>query len=537
MILRLVGAAWLAIFLLCSCSGGGESFSEAGEGSGTGDAIEIHLPGGDWGMPTPFTFYPRGMGYVHLSLIYDTLVWKDHQGTIPWLAKNWECSQDGLVWTFHLHPGVQWQDGKPLTARDVRFTFDYLKRYPVEWFSLEKVRDVEVPNDLTAVFYLESPYAPFLNQIAGSVPILPEHIWRDVSNPRETSAPDRVVGSGPYRLVQYDKAQGAYAYDANPAFFLGEPRVRKLFFVPVGDPVAALERGVVAEATVPASLLAKFREDKRFQLLSGPSYWVLNLQFNLNRFPFSEVQVRHALAHAVDRKALIEQSVPGGLEGAKPGNPGFMSPDSNWYDPSLKDLYSYDPVRSRELLEMAGIGDRNEDGVCEDSNGKPMQFTLLTTSSYLREAEALQLMLRKIGFTLDLKSLDIKTLDAMVREGRFDLALTGHGGLGGDPSIIYGFGGARDDPFSAGMPKDPEYLRTAELLSIRSDPAERMALCKTMQQLYARELPVLPLYYPVWFIAYRPDVFQGWFYTGEGGIGIGVPLPYNKLAFIKGRKP
>ncbi len=522
-------------------SGGTGAPSEAGAGSemeSREDAtVDLRLPGGDWGLPTPFTFYPRGPGYIHLSLVYDTLAWKDETGVIPWLAQSWEVSPDGLTWTFHLRPGVKWQDGKPLTAEDVAFTFDYLRTHPVEWFPMAPIANVEVRDGLTVFFRLQAPYAPFLNRMAGSVPIMPKHIWGEVADPRGASGPERAVGSGPYRLVRYDRSQGAYAYEANPGFFLGPPRVRRLLFVPVGDQVAALESGAVDQATVPASLLPRFRDHESFKLLSGPAYWGLTLQFNLDRHPFSLLSVRRAVAHAVDRNALIRQSVPGGLEGARPGSPGYLPPDSDWFDPAVRDMYPHDPARTRELLQSAGVEDRNGDGICEAPDGAPMRFSLVTTAQYLREAEALLLTLRQIGFEIEIKPLDVKAMDALVREGRFDLALTGRGGLGADPLMVLGFGAPRGESLSDGMPPSPEYSDAVERLVAATDPAERRTICNRMQHIYAGELPPPPLYYPVWFIAYRPEVFNGWFHTAGGGIGVGVPLPYNKLAFIRGNKP
>ncbi|MDY0042041.1 MAG: hypothetical protein RBS57_17150, partial [Desulforhabdus sp.] len=87
-------AVILTILLGCSlsaCNKVEESSSAAEVRTAQIQSKELHLPGGDWGLPTPFTFYPRGPGYIHLSFIYDTLVWKDEKGIIPWLAASWEC--------------------------------------------------------------------------------------------------------------------------------------------------------------------------------------------------------------------------------------------------------------------------------------------------------------------------------------------------------------------------------------------------------------------------------------------------------------
>ncbi len=369
---------------------------------------------------------------------------------------------------------------------------------------MERIDRVEIPDDATAVFHLKAPYAPFLGRIAGNVVIFPEHMWKDVSNPRGTLSPAMAVGTGPYRLSGYDKAQGAYEYEANPGFFLGPPQIEKIRFVPAPDPVAALEAGTVDQASIPASLLPRFQERNRFQVKAGPSFWVLALQMNRSRFPFSEPAARHALAHAIDRRMLVERAVPGGLQGAKPANPGFIPPDSPWVDPALLDLYPFEPEGARSLLQSLGITIPEGGRTAVGPDGSPMRFTLITTQGFLREAELLKGWLGDIGFALEIKSLDMKALDSAVHEGPYDLALAGHGGLGGDPSAIMGFGAMKEGAWSAQAPASPEFLQAAEAMQRSVDPEERMRLARRMQRLYAEELPTLPLYYTVSLAAYRP---------------------------------
>jgi peptide/nickel transport system substrate-binding protein len=504
----------------------------AGQPAGGSAAAELKLPGGDWGLPSPFAFYPRGPGYLHLSFIYDTLTWKDDKGVIPWLAEKWEMSPDAKTWTFTLRPDVRWQDGRPLTAKDVAFTFGYLKQHPVEWFNLEMIQEVKATDERTVVFTLKSPYVPFLQQVAGNVPIIPEHIWSGVQDPRKESRAELLVGSGPYRLLSYDKSQGAYSYAANENFFRGAPRIKKLLFVPTGDKVASLERGEVDFTDLPASLLAKYKADPKLKVFSIPAFWVLKLQFNVDREPFSNVKVRQAVAYALDREELVRRTVPGGLEGAKPASPGFLPPDSSWHDPEAAKLYLPDMEKASALLREAGIFDRDKDGVAEDEKGRKMQFTLFTPQDYTREAEAVKLMLKEAGIACEVKALDIKTLDGIISGGQYDLAINGHGGIGGDPAIVMGFGIARGGILTPGTPGDPAYRELAQKLLTTPDLEQRKAICRQMQQMYAQVLPCLPLYYPIWHYAYNPTVFDGWFFTAEGGISIGIPMPYNKLAFV-----
>jgi len=104
----------------------------------------------DVGFPTPFAFSAVGPGgVVRLSLIYDTLTWKDARGLIPWLAASWRVSPDGRTYTFRLDPRARWQDGRPLSAGDVGFTFEYLRRHPFRWVSTTEVAKVVVVDPRT----------------------------------------------------------------------------------------------------------------------------------------------------------------------------------------------------------------------------------------------------------------------------------------------------------------------------------------------------------------------------------------------------
>ncbi len=107
--------------------------------------------GTDVGSPTPFQVSTAGpAGAVLLSLVYDTLTWKDGEGIIPWLATEWEASDDGLAYTFRLVDGAAWHDGQPLTAADVAFSFEYYARKPYPWMTTEVVATAAAIDEQTA---------------------------------------------------------------------------------------------------------------------------------------------------------------------------------------------------------------------------------------------------------------------------------------------------------------------------------------------------------------------------------------------------
>lgn len=190
----------------------------------------------DVGPPTPFRISSAGPGgAVLLSLLYDTLVWKDENGIIPWLASAWDVSPDGRLVTFTLRKDVSWQDGQPLTARDVAFSFACYAQHPYQWMSTFVVQSATSPDDGTVKIQLSQPYAPFLDEIAGVVPIIPEHVWSAVDDPARYTGANASVGSGPYQLATYQSAQGAYRLTANPHYFAGDVLVEEVQQIDVPD--------------------------------------------------------------------------------------------------------------------------------------------------------------------------------------------------------------------------------------------------------------------------------------------------------------
>ncbi len=504
-----------------------------------GDMV-LRLPGGDFGFPGPFT-YSRGPGYIRMSLIFDTLVWKDSDGLIPWLATAWEASPDGLKWTFDLRGGVRWHDGRSLTADDVIFTFEYLRRQPLPVVrGVEFVREVRQVGEGRVEVVLDRPYAPFLVNVAGSVPVLPRHVWERVSDPLRFTGPEALIGSGPYKLISYDQAAGAYLYEANPDFWLGKPYVRRMELLPVADALLALEQGVVdaaglpVEGGVPPEVISRFERNPQFGLISQPGEWNPAIHFNLAKGPpYSDPNFRRAWAYAIDREELVRRVLQGL---GRPGNPGWLAYSNPWRNPNVEQ-YPFDPDRARALLEGAGYRDTNGDGVRELPDGRPLEVPLYFESpAFVRVAEIVRDRLRAVGIALTLRPGDRNTMDSLTAAGNYEVAIISYGGLGGDPDYMRQVFSSRSP--ARGFQRvhgygNPQFDELADRQLAAADPAERKRLVDEMQAIIARDLPVLPLYYPTNYFIFRKGAFEAWYFT-PGGVGPGVPTTWNKHAFVTG---
>lgn len=484
----------------------------------------------DVGFPTPFAVSTLGPGgVVRLTLLYDTLVWKDARGLIPWLATSWRAGPDGRSYVFTLRSDVHWHDGRPLTSRDIKFSFEYYRRHPFPWADVSVVTAVEIRDRRTVVLRLREPFAPFLETVAGVVPIIPEHVWRDVEHPERVQELRIAVGSGPYRLADYRPEAGLYRFAAFDGYFRGRPQYPEIQYllVPAERQILALQAGQIdlAMATTYDARDA-FAAHPWIRVLETEPLSIARLIFNLERAPTSARSFRQAVAHALDRRRLADLITRGP---APAGSPGVIPPTDPWYSPLVRQ-YAYDPERARGLLRALGYADRNGDRWLEDAQGERLQLDLV--SSPVRDVQLIQQMLAEVGIEARLRTVDPATRAQLAAEGRFQLLYTTHIGSGGDPDYLRTwFTGTAANEFAAGSRmRSPEYLRLARLQLHALDASQRRSLIGRMQVLLSEELPTLPLYYRRFFWMYDSRRFTP--LGARGGLLNGIPLAENKLTFL-----
>lgn len=481
--------------------------------------------------------------------MFDSLVWKDSTGdVIPWLASSWERSSDGTTWTFTLRDGVRWQDGQPLTADDVVFTYNYLMRGPAlapagifGQVFIQNFVDVTSAAPNQVVFRMKRPWATFLQGIAGLVLILPRHIWEGVTDPARFTGPQSVIGSGPYRLESYDQATTAATFVANDDFFLGPPDVKRIEFVPVADELQALQRGdidvanVGTEDQVPQQALAPF-ENSKFASVTGAQDWNRALHFNLARgFPYNDKRFRQAVAYSIDRDDLVKRILFG--QGV-PGSAGSLAPSSPWTAPGLPS-YEHDPARARALLDEIGLKDANGDGVRDLPDGSPFVPVLQASAQFSsKTAELISEYLRDVGISIKIQTMEAITADESARNGTYDLALIGYPGLGNDPDLLIRI---RFSPaaipliYKAQGYNNPQVETLGLQQLFTADEGPRKAIVQDMERIVADDLPLISLYVPTPRVLYRTGGFDAWYYT-PGGFGGGIPGVLNKHGFVTGKK-
>ena len=499
-----------------------------------------------FGYPTPFA-YVRGPGWLVTGYIFDTLLWEDSTGEpIPWLAQDWEESDDGLEWRFTLHEDARWHDGQPLTAEDVAFSAEYMTEgagadaagFATSGFSIVDEVVADGPRDV--VFRLNRPSAAFEEEVAMSFLIVPQHIWGDVDDPAKLRGPEATMGSGPYRLESVDEASGSLLFTANEDFYLGAPVVKRLEFVPTEDELLSLQRGELdaaenaLEQPVPQELLDALEENPQIGREDAEGSWNRVLFFNIDQgFPFDDVRFRHAVAYAIDRQDLVERIMFGR---GKVGSAGGLAPNNPFLAEDLP-TYEHDPEQANELLDELGMVDTDGDGFRELPDGSPFRPQLLDSNRFSANTpELIKEYLREVGIDLEINILEQGAADEAAAQGNYSMALVGFGGIMGDPDGLrtrYSSDAPGSSFTKAQGYSNPEFDELAEEQQVTIDPEERRELVAQMQQIIAEDLPTLSLYVPDDTVFFNREVLENWYYT-PGCSPCGGTR--NKHLFVTGQK-
>ncbi|HET7489641.1 MAG TPA: ABC transporter substrate-binding protein [Acidimicrobiales bacterium] len=474
--------------------------------------VRLPFPQDD-GSLTPYTFE---LGYPLVTLLYDTLLWRDqHDVPEPWLARSVDTSADRRTVTISLVDGVRWQDGEPLTASDVAFTFRYVAAHFHPRFTPEvaPVESAVATDATTVVVHLRQPSAGFADQPLADLPILPAHIWANLP-PGQTAPPGLPMGSGPYRLVGHDAT--GYRFEANAGYFLGPPAVQAIQ-VPITDDRDAMLRAFQSGSldAIPVDLLAGEASQVRglgTELVDGASFAGTVLMFNVRRPPFDQLATRRAVAEALDLRAVAAAA-----GGVVPADHGYLDPRSPWASPAV--LHRYDPADAHQQLPAP----------------TPEPVSILVADHQPAEAAAARFIAQAmsgLGIRASIDAMPERELAAAVGEDgsppAFQVALWSVPALASDdPSILGRLFGPASGPSSLNYTgyTSPAFDELAGRIATTTDHVSRGQAVQAALRQLATDLPVVPLFFPAGTQAFHPSVYSGWVYVQGSGI-------LDKLSFL-----
>ncbi|MGQ0571231.1 MAG: ABC transporter substrate-binding protein [Armatimonadota bacterium] len=437
-----------------------------------------------------------------MSTIYSALLRQNLDLSMrPDLAESWTVSKDGLTYTFRLARNVTWHDGKPFSADDVRFTFtQVLPKTSTEWQTItQSLRAIETPDPNTVILRLKRPFAPLLVNLEATIsPILPRHLYEGtdlLTNPYNI----RPVGTGPFKFDEWARGSHVRLVRNENYFKRGLPYLDRLITRFVPDPTArllALESGEIDAISgyIPFSEYARFERKPGFKFTLAGTERLASIAtsvcFNLRHATLSNIKVRQALAHAIDKQFIIERAAFGVGRQAS----GHISSGIKWaYNPNVP-TYPYDPRKANQLLDEAGFP-RGPDG----TRFKVRLVWNLGDAEHTKSAEILAQQFRAVGVDLTMQPMEAGAWSSTTFiNWDFDITLRGIG-TGPDPSLSamwrsYYSGNIVKRPLHNNM--GYKNTRVDELFAralFEPDQKKRADYFYEMQVIMMRDLPSIPI--------------------------------------------
>ena len=448
-------------------------------------------------------------GGVHLvcGSIFSGLVAQDFDlNPVPDLAERWEVSPDGKTYTFYLAQRAEFHDGKPVTSEDVKFTFEQLllKYHSRTRASIgDKLTRISTPDAHTVVFEFNRPYAAFLQLIdVTNAPIMPKHLYEN-TDPLINPANTKPIGSGAFKFQEWSKGDRIALVKNDRYFKTGKPYLDRVVYkvMPSSATAAiAFENGEADYFLNPSPLdierLSKMPETVVTDKGREGFATVETVVLNLNRPPLSDVRVRRAMAHAIDKNYIVEKIAFGKGKSA-------ISPISSllkWaHNPNVV-KYERDLQLANQLLDEAGFK--------RDSEGVRFHLKAVYASGYAKIIEALRDQLREAGIILDLEQMEFNAaVDRVYIKKDFDVGFASFEN-GPDPDIgvkrtvVSSNIGAI--PFSNGASyRNPRVDELFELAASETNKEKRAAYYFEAQDILVKDVPYLWLYEPQSGAAYK----------------------------------
>ncbi|HEY7786821.1 MAG TPA: ABC transporter substrate-binding protein [Pyrinomonadaceae bacterium] len=450
------------------------------------------------------------------TLIFNSLVRKNEKfDYVGELAHDViERSADGLIYTFRLRDGIKFHDGRAFTSADAKYTLDLVFKSNFaksatffEGAGTDKksyIRSVETPDEKTLVVTLTKPWTGLLSNLV-PVAIIPKDSYE--------SQKTHPLGTGFYKFLSYDNSQQVVDLEAFPEYWEGPAKIQKVRVRVISDTnalQAELRAGRVSLAPLPTSLspdaIKLLGQDPNLQVLQFNGSNVNLLTFNTSQPPLDNVKVREAIAYGIDRESMIRDLLLGQAKIAH-----SILPEESWaYTPGQ--VYTFDPGRSKALLDEAGFRDPDGDGP-QARFTKPVVFKVSGSSVAGRQyAGVIQNYLKDVGVPVSIETAELNTLFDQLRSGQFQIFYGQWVGGNQDPIFFKDLFATSEIPTPERASRNRSRFSNKELDALLDqavntfDREPARVLYHRIQEIVSREVPVFPLWYQANIVITRKNV-------------------------------
>lgn len=449
------------------------------------------------------------------TLIFNTLVKKNEKfDYVGELASNIQRSDDGLTYTFTLNDGVKFHDGRGLTSADAKYTLDlvFSSNFAKSASFFEGSGDqkksyiaaVTTPDAKTIAVTLTKPWVGLLSNLV-AIPIIATDSY--------ATQKDRPNGTGPFKFVSYDSAQGVVDLTANNEYWEGAPKIPALRVRVISDTnalQAELQAGRVDLAPLPTSLLPDsikqlgLNPDLKVHQFNGSN--VVLLTFNSSAPPMNNARFRQAICYAIDREKMISALLLGQGKTAH-----SILPEESWaYSPGQ--IYNFDPAMAKRLLDEAGFRDPDGDGP-QMRFPKPLIYRISGSSAQARQfAGVVQNYLKDVGIPAAIEAAETNTHFDELRRGNFQIAYGQWVGGNQDPIFFKDLFATSEIPSEARASRNRSRYSNRDLDALLEeavntfDHAKAAPLYARIQEIVSRDAPILPLWYQANMVIAKKNV-------------------------------
>ncbi len=515
----------------------------------------IYIGGGLWAPPSnfnPLTPWAAATGAV--GLIYEPLFLYNPVSDefIPWLAESgkWVSSN---VYEVKLRD-AKWQDGAPLTADDVKFTFEYAKQHDGIYYSSiwNWLDSIEVVDGKTVRFIFKEPHYPEWTYYLYTIYIIPEHIWSKIDKPLE-EANTNPIGSGMYKLKSYDQNQVVYEFNDEwwGRDVFGTPGPRYIVYLRVASnnvALAMLVRGEldwsnfflpgVPQLVQQYDFIHTWYKDKPYHLPANVAFLFINNQ----KYPLNLTEFRRAVAYAINVDEIINRVFEGTV--IKSNSVGFL-PIPSWQKYYAEDLdksmgFTYDPEKAKQILDRLGFKDVDGDGYRETPQGEVLKLTIIVPFGWTDWMEAIRIIsenLAAVGIYVEPKFPDFSKYFDDLTKGHFDFAINNFNSfVSPTPWTMYNWLFYRDTPpigenswngnFGRYFNDEVQRIMDQILVTPMDDEATLKQLYRRLQEIFLRDLPYIPLWYNGFWFQASTLYWTGW-PSEDNPYGVPVTWPGN----------